>query len=126
MYYSADIPGNIQKNCAKCAKEAGDRAGESESFEVVELWPRLFSLRAANGRKRGLKSDLNRGFWGNSTLKPDWALPALATTEATHGNAITPLVTQLLMDQGKAWGELGQGINRYRGKLLKTQLLFKI
>lgn len=53
-------------------------------------------------QEAGLKSDLNRGFWGNSTLKPDWALPALATTEATHGNAITPLVTQLLMDQGKA------------------------
>lgn len=71
----------------------------------------------------GLESDLNRGLWGNSTLKPDWALPGQKTT---HGNVRAPLVTQLLMEQGKARGEPGQGINGYRGKLLKTTLLFGV
>lgn len=63
----------------------------------------------------------------SSTLKPDWALPASATTEATHGNAITPPVTQLLMEPGgKPEESRVRGINRYRGKLLKTRLLFEI
>lgn len=64
-------------------------------------------------RKRqeaGLKTELNRGLWeGGSTLKPDWALPASETTEATHGNAITPPVTQLLMEPGESLKRAGSG-----------------
>lgn len=37
----------------ECPKEAGHRAGESENREVVGVWPKLFSLRAANGRSQG-------------------------------------------------------------------------
>jgi len=62
----------------------------------------LTPARSCEQQEAGLKSDLNRGLRGSSTLKPDWALPASETTEAPHGNAVTPLVTQLLMDQGKA------------------------
>lgn len=79
-------------------------------------------------QEAGLKPELNRGLcvWGGGILKPYWALPASETREATHGNAITPPVTQLLMEPGGAWREPGQRINRHRGKLLKTQLLLKV
>lgn len=55
---------------------------------------------------------------------PDWAFPASAASEATHGNTITPLVTLLLMDQGKAGGESGQGDQSVSWEAFKD--LFKI
>lgn len=52
-------------------------------------------------QEAGLKPEHNRGLCGGGrAFKPDWALPASETTEATHGNAITPPVTQLLMEPG--------------------------